>query len=386
MLKRTRRTVGPEREIGKFETDAVGARTTIKFSGPWDVPTVMAHERALYDLADDNEGTGAVELDLSSVTRLDTVGAIAVSALQQRLAGGKAQIVGAQTAHTTLLDQVTKADANPLQKPPKLTAVDRIALLGEWTVGLGHEALELLAYFGELCVVLYRLALNPRRIRLTSIVSHMQQVGIDAMPIVGLLAFLIGVVLTFISGDQLQKFGASIFIVNLIGIGVLRELGILITAIIVAGRSGSAFTAEIGTMQINQEVDAMRTIGLDPMEILVVPRIIALIVMLIPLGFFADIVEIAGGALMANLSLNVTFTQFVNQFQSVVSLQHLWVGMVKAPFFAFVIAMVGCFHGMQVSGSAESVGQQTTLSVVQAIFLVIALDAIFAVVFWAMGV
>jgi phospholipid/cholesterol/gamma-HCH transport system permease protein len=213
----------------------------------------------------------------------------------------------------------------------------------------------------------------------------MQQVGLNAMPIVGLLAFLIGVVLTFISGDQLQKFGAGIFIVNLIGLGVLRELGILITAIIVAGRSGSAFTAEIGTMKINQEVDAMRTIGLDPMEILVIPRVIALIVMLVPLGFFADIIEILGGALMASLTLDVTFSQFFTQFQIAVGLQHFWVGMVKAPIFAFVIAMVGCFHGMKVSGSAESVGQQTTMSVVQSIFLVIVIDAIAAVVFEEVG-
>jgi phospholipid/cholesterol/gamma-HCH transport system permease protein len=386
MLKRTKRKTGPKREIGTFAVDTTDARTTIEFSGPWDVPTVMAHEQELYALADDENAARQVTLDLSSVTRLDTVGAIAVSALRQRLAAGKAEITGAHDAHNILLDQVAKADANPLPKPAKLTWVDRIALLGEWTVGIGHEALQLIGFFGELCVVLFRLALNPRRIRLTSIVSHMQQVGIDAMPIVGLLAFLIGVVLTFISGDQLQKFGAGIFIVNLIGLGVLRELGILITAIIVAGRSGSAFTAEIGTMQINQEVDAMRTIGLDPMEVLVIPRTIALIVMLVPLGFFADIVGIAGGSLMANFSLNVTFTQFFTQFQAVVGLQQLEVGLVKAPFFAFVIAMVGCFHGMQVSGSAESVGQQTTLSVVQSIFLVIALDAIFAVVFWAMGI
>jgi len=386
MLKRTKRNTGLERAIGAFAVDTKGARTTIKFSGPWDVPTVTAHEKELYALAADESAAKQVTLDLSSVTRLDTVGAIAVSALQQRLAGGKAEIVGAHDAHTILLDQVVKADSNPLPRPAKLTWVDRVALLGEWTVGIGHEARQLLGFFGELCVVLFRLARNPRRIRFTSIVSHMQQVGIDAMPIVGLLAFLIGVVLTFISGDQLQKFGAGIFIVNLIGLGVLRELGILITAIIVAGRSGSAFTAEIGTMQINQEVDAMRTIGLDPMEVLVIPRTIALIIMLVPLGFFADIVGIAGGALMASFSLNVTFTQFFTQFQAVVGLQQLEVGLVKAPFFAFVIAMVGCFHGMQVSGSAESVGQQTTLSVVQSIFLVIALDAIFAVVFWAMGV
>lgn len=385
MLKRIKRKTGPRRENGTFEARQQKTGTVVKFSGPWDVPTVMENERALEELSREHDDARQVEFDLSSVTRLDTVGAIALSVVRRRIGEDKTQITGAHKAHTALLDQVQQVDDNPIPKLKKLTLVDRIALLGKRTVETGHEALELIGFFGELSVVLFRLARHPSRIRWTSIVSHMQQVGLNAMPIVGLLAFLIGVVLTFISGDQLQKFGAGIFIVNLIGLGVLRELGILITAIIIAGRSGSAFTAEIGTMQINQEVDAMRTIGLDPMEILVVPRTIALIVMLIPLGFFSDIVEVGGGALMASLTLNVSFTQFFTQFQTAVPLQNFWVGMIKAPIFAFVIAMVGCFHGMKVSGSAESVGQQTTMSVVQSIFLVIVIDALFAVVFEEIG-
>jgi phospholipid/cholesterol/gamma-HCH transport system permease protein len=383
-----------QRKNGTFKTTTEGDGMVVTLVGPWDVPTVMANQSALRkfteDLAHQPEGrkseTITARVDISQVSRLDTVGAIAVSVIRERLEKfGKAEIVGAQGAQEALIQVVAHADAQPIPEPPKITWTGRIAALGKWTVDIGLEARNLIGFFGELSTVFYRLARHPRRIRIISIVSHMQQVGIDAMPIVGLLAFLIGVVLTFISGDQLQRFGAGIFIVNLIGIGVLRELGILITAIIVAGRSGSAFTAEIGTMKINQEVDAMRTIGLDPMEVLVVPRTLALIIMLIPLGFFADIVGIVGGALMANLSLKVTFSQFLTQFQSSVGLHHLWVGLLKAPFFAFVIAMVGCFRGLQVSGSAESVGQQTTQSVVQSIFLVIALDAIFAVVFSQIG-
>jgi phospholipid/cholesterol/gamma-HCH transport system permease protein len=375
-------------EIGTFETKVDGDRVAVTLSGRWDVPTVMANEAALYKLVEDPtlESAKHSVVDISSVTRLDTVGAIAVSVLRDQLGKyGTAEISGAGKAQASLLDQVVQVDAQPIPQLPRPTTTDRVANLGKWAVGIGLEARELVGFFGELCVVLYRLALNPKRIRLTSIVSHMQQVGLNAMPIVGLLSFLIGVVLTFISGDQLQKFGAGIFIVNLIGLGVLRELGILITAIIVAGRSGSAFTAEIGTMKINQEVDAMRTIGLDPMEILVIPRVIALMLMLVPLGFFADIIEVLGGALMASLTLDVPFPQFFTQFQAVVGIQHFWVGMIKAPIFAFVIAMVGCFHGMQVSGSAESVGQQTTMSVVQSIFLVIVIDAIAAVVFQQIG-
>jgi phospholipid/cholesterol/gamma-HCH transport system permease protein len=377
-----------EREIGTFDTVADGERMTVTLAGPWDVPTVKANQQTLRAFIDGPALDAATNstVDVSAVTRLDTVGAIAVSALRDRLSKhGTAEITGAGKVQAALLEVVAKVDAQPIPEIPKTTTRDRVAALGKRVADLGCEMRELLGFFGELCVVLYRLARHPRRVRLAATVSHMQQVGLDSMPIVGLLAFLIGIVLTFISGDQLQKFGAGIFIVNLIGIGVLRELGILITAIIVAGRSGSAFTAEIGTMKVNQEVDAMRTIGLDPMEILVVPRTVALMIMMIPLGFFADIVGILGGALMANISLHVTFLQFLTQFHSSISLKHLWVGMIKAPVFAFVIAMVGCFHGLKVSGSAESVGQQTTQSVVQSIFLVITIDAIFAVIFSQTG-
>jgi phospholipid/cholesterol/gamma-HCH transport system permease protein len=357
---------------------------TIRFAGRWDVQTIMAREHSIAEILPD-PGTNTV-IDLSAVTMLDTIGAMGLLRLRDRLAErGKVEILGASPAQTTLLDQVGHAVAEPLLRPPKLTLVDRIAALGARTIEIGKEAGRLIGFYGELVVVTVRLARNPRSLRLTSTVNHMQKVGLEAMPIVGLLAFLVGVVLTFISGDQLARFGASIFIVNLIGLGVLRELGILITAIIIAGRSGSAFTAEIGTMKINQEVDAMRTIGLDPMEILVVPRTVALILILIPLVFFADMVMIGGGALMADLSLGITIPQFIDQFQSSVAIINFWVGMAKTPVFAFVIAIVGCFHGLEVSGSAESVGQHTTQSVVQSIFLVIVFDAIFAIIFNALG-
>jgi phospholipid/cholesterol/gamma-HCH transport system permease protein len=368
-----------------MEISRDAGRLMITISGPWTVQAAMAHEKALMGLRDAKPT--ATRIDLSKVPILDTVGAIALCRVRALLAAsGGVEIVGAARDQAALLDQVDGIDSRPLPQRPRPTSIDRLADLGRWGVGLFQEARRLVGFFGELSVVFVRLLRHPRRLRLTSMVSHMQAVGINAVPIVGLLAFLVGVVLTFISGDQLQRFGAGILIVNLLGIGVLRELGILITAIIIAGRSGSAFTAEIGTMKINQEVDAMLTIGLDPMEILVMPRTLALMIMLIPLGFFANIVMITGGAMMASLTLGVTVSQFIHQFQAVVSLQQLWVGMIKTPFFALVIAMVGCYHGLQVSGSAESVGQQTTQSVVQSIFLVITLDAIFAIVFSMLGV
>ena len=195
------------------------------------------------------------------------------------------------------------------------------------------------------------------------------------------MSFLIGVVVAYQGADQLRQFGAEVFTVNLLGVSILRELGILITAIVVAGRSGSAFTAQIGTMKVNQEVDAMQTLGLDPVEILVLPRLTALVICLPLLAFYADMMALLGGAIMSLLALDISISQFVKQLQGAIKLSTFMVGMVKAPVFAFLIALVGCFEGLNVEGSAESVGRQTTLSVVEAIFLVIIFDAAFSIMF-----
>jgi phospholipid/cholesterol/gamma-HCH transport system permease protein len=222
-------------------------------------------------------------------------------------------------------------------------------------------------------------------VRAASLASHMEKAGFDALPIVGLLSFLIGVVTAFQSADQLARFGAQIFTVNIVGIGILREMGILITAIIVAGRSGSAFTAQIGTMKVNEEIDAMRTIGLDPVEILVLPRVLGLVIVLPLLTFYADILGILGGAVMASTSLDISLLQFARQMKGAVSITSFWVGMIKAPFFAFIIALVGCFEGFQVTRSAESVGSHTTKAVVEGVFLVIVFDAFFSIFFSKIG-
>jgi len=203
---------------------------------------------------------------------------------------------------------------------------------------------------------------------------------------VGLLSFLIGVVVAFQGADQLRQFGAEIFTVNLLGVSILRELGVLLTAILIAGRSGSAFTAQIGTMKVNQEIDALQTIGLDPVEVLVVPRILALMIMLPILVFYADLMGLLGGMVMAITVLDISLTTFLKQLQSGVNLTTFIIGMVKAPVFAFLIALVGCFEGFNVSGSAESVGQKTTASVVEGIFLVIVFDAAFSILFSVLGI
>jgi phospholipid/cholesterol/gamma-HCH transport system permease protein len=244
----------------------------------------------------------------------------------------------------------------------------------------------MVGFFGAVCIAVARLARRPSRLRFTALVAHMEQTGVDAMPIVGLLAFLIGVVSAYQGVDQLRRFGVEIYTVNLVGIGVLRELGVLLTAIILAGRSGSAFTAQIGTMQVNEEVDAMRTIGLDPVEVLVLPRLFAMLITLPLLAFFANMMGLLGGAVMAYFALDIQFPAFLRQLRTALPASTFWLGLLKAPVFAGVVALTGCFEGMRVTGSAESVGRNTTVSVVESIFLIILFDAAFSIIFSLLGI
>ncbi|HLB81145.1 MAG TPA: ABC transporter permease, partial [Dongiaceae bacterium] len=288
--------------------------------------------------------------------------------------------------HAQIFDRVVEARPPPLPPARRATPVDAVARLGEQVVGALRQGRDLLGFFGAVVVTGLRVLRHPGRIRFVPFVSHLEQAGLNALPIVGLLAFLIGVVVAYQGVDQLRRFGAQIFTVNLLGISVLREMGILITAILVAGRSGSAYTAQIGTMQVNEEVDAMRTLGLDPIEVLVLPRILALIVALPLLTFFADIMAIFGGGVMSVMLIDLTVPRFLRQLQEAVGLWTFWVGIIKAPVFAFLIGMVGCFEGLRVRGSAESVGRLTTQSVVESIFLVIVFDALFSILFSRLGI
>jgi phospholipid/cholesterol/gamma-HCH transport system permease protein len=247
------------------------------------------------------------------------------------------------------------------------------------------EGCRLLSFFGQTMLTFMRVMLRPAKLRLTSLTHHLEQTCLNALPIVGLIAFLIGVVMAYQGADQLRRFGAEIFTVDLLGVSILREIGILLTAIVVAGRSGSAFTAEIGAMSVNQEIDALRSLGLDPVEVLVLPRLLALMIALPLLVFVADILGLIGGGLMAWTVLDISPGRFLTQLDSAIGPATFWVGMVKAPVFAFLIAMVGCYQGLQVSGSADSVGKQTTKSVVVGIFLVIVFDALFSIMFSYLG-
>jgi phospholipid/cholesterol/gamma-HCH transport system permease protein len=270
--------------------------------------------------------------------------------------------------------------------PPSLTLADWLELLGRKAVAALRMTLSMLGFLGQVVATIIGLFLRPGRIRWTAIAHHMQQVGLNAVPIVSLMAFLIGVVLAFQGAAQLRQFGAEVFVVDLIAISILRELGILLTAIIVAGRSGSAFTAAIGSMKMREEIDAMRTLGLDPVEVLVAPRVIALILMLPVLGIIANFAGLVGGALMSWIELGVSPGVFQSRLVSNTGVWHFGVGLVKAPFFALIIGIVGCYEGLQVKGNAESLGHLTSTSVVLSIFLVIAADAMFSIFFAMVGV
>jgi phospholipid/cholesterol/gamma-HCH transport system permease protein len=331
----------------------------------------------------------AQTIDLGGVGQFDTAGAWTVVTLERRLqaAGLAPQIVGATALQHDLLDTLRRnMPSQDGASPPSLTLADWLELLGRKAVAALRMTLSMLGFLGQVVATIIGLFLRPGRIRWTAIAHHMQQVGLNAVPIVSLMAFLIGVVLAFQGAAQLRQFGAEVFVVDLIAISILRELGILLTAIIVAGRSGSAFTAAIGSMKMREEIDAMRTLGLDPVEVLVAPRVIALILMLPVLGIIANFAGLVGGALMSWIELGVSPGVFQSRLVSNTGVWHFGVGLVKAPFFALIIGIVGCYEGLQVKGNAESLGHLTSTSVVLSIFLVIAADAMFSIFFAMVGV
>jgi phospholipid/cholesterol/gamma-HCH transport system permease protein len=358
----------------------------LELGGSWTTETAGELDAELRRLA---AGPAKIaRIDLGAVGAFDTAGALLVRRLQRELAerGLTVALTGAKPSQASLIETVARHET-PLPLPPARLAYVLVVLerIGRATMIALSTGRDLLNFLGLSVVTGLRALRHAGRFRPASLVSHMEQTGLDALPILGLLSFLIGVVTAYQGIDQLARFGAQIFTVNIVGIGILREMGILITAIIVAGRSGSAFTAQIGTMKVNEEVDAMRTIGLDPIEVLVLPRLLALVLVMPLLTFFADMMGILGGAVMSSVSLDISLVQFARHLRTAVSISSLWVGLIKAPLFGFVIALVGCFEGLRVSYSAESVGQRTTAAVVESVFLVIVLDAILSIFFSAVN-
>ncbi len=322
-------------------------------------------------------------IDLSGVTKMDTVGAwLMYRAVRDR----GARIVGETEAIRGLLDQVADADRPVRVVPHKRGGVSGgIEELGGWVTEIGHTFRGLLGFFGATLIGFYNVAKRPRRFRLNAVVQRFDVVGIRALGIIGLMTFLIGIVIGQQGAVQLEAFGAEVYTINLIGRLSVRELATLMTAIMVAGRSGSAFAAQIGTMKLTEEIDAMRTIGVSPVEALVIPRMMAAIVMMPLLSFFAMMMSMLGGGIFCWIALGIPPLTFVQRIQEVVPLTDLWVGLIKAPVFGFIIALCGCFQGMMVKSDAEEVGLRTTAAVVQSIFMVIVLDAVFAVFFSSVG-
>jgi phospholipid/cholesterol/gamma-HCH transport system permease protein len=370
-----------------FDTDSDAGGWMLKLDGAWITQQIGPVDQKLRALELPAQGKAIIEI--GDVSSLDTAGAWLIHRTKLALIdrGVEVDCRSAIPAYARLLETVRANDAHCPEPPEPTNAfVAMVERVGRATVDAAVEARDLINFLGHSVIVLGESIIRPGRIRFTSLVHHIEQAGLNALPIVGLISFLIGIVLAFQGAEQLSKFGAEIFTVNIVAQGVLREMGVLLTAIILAGRSGSAFTAQIGTMKVREEVDAMRTIGLDPMLILVLPRLWALVICLPLLTFYANLMGLLGGAIMATVTLDLTFFQFIRQLSGAVTLWTFWVGLIKAPVFGFIIGLVGCYEGMRVSGSAESVGRMTTRAVVEAIFLVIVLDALFSILFAVLGV
>ena len=359
------------------EIERDGARV-IAFSGN----LILARLGDVPARLEDNPPTPR-RIDVSAVERVDTVGAWLLHRLARQ---NDAIIVGANDDTTHLLAQVAQSD-DPIQvRPTRVTPLARVlGEIGEATLLAGRTLYGLLGFFGSVCIALWSVIKHPSRFRWNAVVQRFEVVGVAALGIIGLMSFLIGIVIAQQGAVQLAQFGLETFTINLVGRITFRELGVLMTAIMVAGRSGSAFAAQLGTMKLTEEIDAMRTIGVSPGEALVLPRVLAAVLMMPLLGFYASVVAVIGGGLYAWVLLGIPPVTFIQRIREVVPMTDVYIGLIKAPVFGLIIGLSGCFQGMQVESDAEQVGLRTTAAVVQSIFLVIVLDAIFAVFFTSIG-
>ena len=328
-----------------------------------------------------------VVFDLADVDRIDTGGAWVlqrqIEALRQ--AGLAVELQGVSDKAAGLLELVGDSSARALGTAPHEPR-SLLEKLGRKSTAGVEASVGMLAFIGEMGTVGLRQMLQPQRIRWRALADALVEAGHRALGIVGLLSFLLGIVIAYQGGVQLRQYGASLFIADLVGLSMVRELAPLITAIIVAGRTGSAYTAQIGTMKVTEEVDALRSLGIPPMELLVLPKLLALIVALPLLTVFADIMGVLGGMVMSGVQLEIAYPTYIDRLGVAVSLDSFLVGIGKAPVFAVIIATIGCYQGFRVVGSAESVGRRTTVSVVQSILAVIVVDAAFSVAFSHLGI
>jgi phospholipid/cholesterol/gamma-HCH transport system permease protein len=351
---------------------------TTALRGTLDIHSVVEAQRKLLR----SGGRVPSSIDLSGLERLDTPGALLLCALHER----NAQFTGLRPEHEALLGLVCALDVKPLPKrQPVSRAREIVVALGTGADDARRDAVDVIAFLARALNAVAVTLVQPATWRLPSVSRQISETGVGALPIVGLLAIMISIVIAYQGVAQLRPYGGEDLTIDLVAVSVLREMGVLITAILVAGRSGSAFTAEIGVMRTREEIDALQVMGLDPMRLLVVPRVIGLVITLPLLTFYAEMMGLAGGGIVCKALLGVQPAQYVEHVRHAVDGSDFFVGLSKAPVFALVISVVGCMHGLRVGGSAESVGRETTRAVVKAIFLVIVLDALFSIFFEKLG-
>ena len=392
MLKRDQQLVLPtQARAPGFRVELSGTTFRLVATGAWTVAEATELDKALKRLRvpipPTPEFTG--EMDIAGIAEIDTAGAwlLQRTANAWQKGGLRTHYAGATEAFRILIEEVHRrgnAERPEIEKRGLLTQT--VEDTTKTLTGVWRDGVELTAFLGEVTAAFLRMIKQPWRFRPISFFHHLDHAGLRAVPIIALICFLIGAVVMQQGVVQLRPFGAEPFAVNMVAILALREVGILLTAIMVAGRSGSAFTAEIGSMKMREEIDAMRTLGIDPMDTLVLPRVLALVVALPLLTFLGDIMGLAGGGVMAFGVLGLDMSTYIDKLHEAIDFQHFMAGMIKAPFAAVIIALVGCLEGLRVEGSAESLGTHVTSAVVKAIFLVIILDAIFAMFLSGIGV
>ena len=370
-------------EAGRIAVSGEGAGARLVLAGQW----TLSHHSALRRELEGVRASPVQAFDASALGALDTAGA---ALLLEAFGAERARHLAAALAPpqrallTAVIDAMQSGEASA-QAPHGTALGDVLEHIGHATVRACHNIVGMLGFVGMTLAGLLRCGVDPRRWRFTSLVANLERTGFDAVPIVVLLNFLVGAVVAFLGATVLQTFGATIYTVHLVAFAFLREFGVMLAAIMVAGRTASAFAAQIGSMRANEEIDAIRTLGLDPVELLVLPRVWALMLALPMLTFLAMLAGLLGGLMVCMFSLGIPMSMYINIIGNEIGLIHFVVGMAKAPLFAFLIAIIGCMEGFKVEGSAQSVGEHTTSAVVQSIFVVILFDAIAALVCMEMG-
>jgi phospholipid/cholesterol/gamma-HCH transport system permease protein len=366
---------------------AQGNALALSAIGTWTAPFAAVLERIVADAEKLAGSSPSIVIDVSRVAKLDTYGAWLIERLRRSLTQGpiEARISGLSTNYASLVDEVRRVNSAPVVDTTQVTITGMLAQVGRSVAGIGDTFVGLIDMLGAVLAASARVLLHPRDFRLTSTVHHLEQVCWRAVPIIVLITFLIGCIISQQGIFHFRRFGADIFVVDMLGVLVLREIGVLLVAIMVAGRSGSAYTAELGSMKMREEIDALRTMGFDPIEVLILPRMLALVIALPILAFLGAMAALYGGGLVAWLYGGVDPEAFLLRLRDAISIDHFTVGMIKAPVMAAVIGIVACVEGLAVQGSAESLGQHTTASVVKGIFFVIVMDGVFAIFFASIG-